>query len=512
MTSTYESREWNTSLTGLMRFFMYYSIFVLDASRQTLDVWAIQQDIRNITDHQAIILRLNTFHTSSPVESWHVTDNGQHILVASNRKKWELDAQERLVEICHARKVNATAEKLYASFAPLCETPFGDPKPVSYSDFVYMLSMCSRDTYCPSFGDIPRSFVSSVRAQIAPDAPGLLKECEKGYFCRNGLKRICPPGFICPKQRTITPTRCETVPGLNNQTCFQEGLTQIEACPAGFVCLGVDVPPVPAPPGHYVDAKNPQGPGFVCPDNGTFCPLAAGNPAPECPPGFACPSSSAIYPTLCFTSYDMNGTKINNDTSYCPKGSSSVQLCPAGFVCQVPWERVKCDPGDYCPEGFQIKQTCAAGRLCRTPSDNEPCPAGFYCPSGTWEPRKCSPLALCAEGSSTQRGWLALSLEFIILAAVLVIYFVVHRIRAKRRRARVEAAAKIKRLNNNLTWRSIPIRLKSLCSPVDLHHLLPSNHHSTIMILWLMSVLRLILSSRILSSRFLAVRRPFCKP
>eukprot|EP01122_Echinamoeba_exundans_P008907 TRINITY_DN3033_c0_g1_i1.p1 TRINITY_DN3033_c0_g1~~TRINITY_DN3033_c0_g1_i1.p1 ORF type:complete len:1080 (-),score=122.26 TRINITY_DN3033_c0_g1_i1:24-2777(-) len=223
--NTFHSNKWNTSLTSMMGYFMYHAHFFLDDSRQSLELWAVQQDIRNITDHRTTVRRLNTFHTSSPVESWHVTDNGQHILVASNRKKWELEAQERLVEICHERKVNTTAEKLYSSFAPLCETPFGEPKPVSYSDFVFMLSMCSRETYCPSFGDIPRSFVTTVTASAAPDgkyaiAPGLLKECEKGYFCRNGQRRICPRGFVCPAAKTITPTLCETILGLNNQTYF----------------------------------------------------------------------------------------------------------------------------------------------------------------------------------------------------------------------------------------------------------------------------------------------------
>jgi ABC-type multidrug transport system ATPase subunit len=131
-----------------------------------------------------------------------------------------------------------------------------------------------------------------------------------------------------------------------------------------------------------------------------------------------------------------------------------MELCPAGFVCEVPWEKKQCEPGEWCPEGSQIRQTCPAGRVCRTPATNDICPGGYFCPTNTWEPRKCSPLALCTEGSSAQRGWLALSLEFAVLAIVLVIYYVVHRVRATRRKARVEAALKQRKANNRFLLRS----------------------------------------------------------
>jgi ABC-type lipopolysaccharide export system ATPase subunit len=437
-----------------MQSFLYSAFFVASEDGTHMDVLGVQQDMRQYPKIEYVTAAMNSFDFPSPLDAWTVTPNGQHIFLATARHQWELASQARLVEICQARETNETARQLFAQYEQLCSTPFGAPKPASYADFVFMLSMCSQNTYCPEFARFPPSGMDyGLNVTDAPlgfytPAPGILRQCEPGNVCRSGKRTPCPRGFVCPNRGMTVPQPCHGTPGIFNVTCFEEGLSAYKPCPDGFVCLSVDYPPVPAPAGRYVLPGRPAGPGILCPANGSYCPLAATYPPPLCPAGFYCSDPAVLYPVPCPTAYDANFTQIANYTSYCPNGTAEARHCPAGYFCPVPWELRKCDLGDFCPEGSQKHQSCAAGRLCATPGDSVLCPAGYFCPEGSYEARKCSPLAMCAEGSSTQRGWLALSLEFVILALALVAYFTVRYIRSRRQKASLAASLALKREKN----------------------------------------------------------------
>jgi hypothetical protein len=271
--------------------------------------------------------------------------------------------------------------------------------------------------------------------------PGRLRNCSRGNFCADGKNQACPIGFKCPYDHMSLPIRCEPN-DYHNTTCFQTGLADEMPCPAGFVCKGMDVPPIPIPAGYYlpnITSNAREGPGSRC-YPGDFCALAAPDPPPKCPEGFFCPNTSIILPEMCPTMYDSKGVQVGNYSAFCPAGSANASACPVGFSCITPLTQTRCQLGQWCPSGSQFPKDCPGGRLCEAPSTNEPCPAGFYCPyahffqflplilidlkplyrGATYNPIRCSPLSLCAEGSQTERRWMALLIESIAIIVVAV--------------------------------------------------------------------------------------------
>ena len=93
-----------------------------------------------------------------------------------------------------------------------------------------------------------------------PSAIGC-RNCEKGFYCKHGIKTECPPGTYCSRYDMSMPLQCwagsyckggsqfnpEPCPektysegryGLNEPNRPLEGWSECKSCPAGFVCDG----------------------------------------------------------------------------------------------------------------------------------------------------------------------------------------------------------------------------------------------------------------------------------
>jgi ABC-type multidrug transport system ATPase subunit len=432
---SFKSRMTNETISAELESFMYNALFIRDSFHR-VHVFGMQEDLRRVNALYSSALdalhvlwvELSSFYSAAKIEAMAIPENGEHAFVATSRQRWEIEAQSRLVEICETRTVNETTKALLRPYEPLCDPPTGlKPAKPSIASFVFFMSMCTSGIYCPSFVSAPSATEKPMLLAQQPEGgtyalfPGKLRNCSKGHFCSDGKEKPCPIGYKCPYERMSLPIRCEPDPQFRT-TCFNQGLADEMECPNGFVCTGMDVPPTPAPPGFFLpNSTYREGPGTTCAP-GEYCALAAGDPAPSCPGGFACSDPSSILPEMCFTEFDEHGTRVGNGTSYCPAGTAIAALCPAGFYCTTPAEKVACDPGQECPAGTQVARECPAGRLCADPKGSVPCPAGFYCPQGASSPIRCSPLSLCAEGSSQERRWLALLIESIAIVVAGISY------------------------------------------------------------------------------------------
>eukprot|EP01122_Echinamoeba_exundans_P004415 TRINITY_DN1444_c0_g1_i2.p1 TRINITY_DN1444_c0_g1~~TRINITY_DN1444_c0_g1_i2.p1 ORF type:complete len:1867 (+),score=179.30 TRINITY_DN1444_c0_g1_i2:376-5976(+) len=457
--------RFGTLISTAQTLFLYDAFFLADGPSRQLHVIGVQQNLRQIDAKLLVFDELRTFDLPSDLSAWDVSFNGQHIFLGARRQKWEIASQARLVEICRLLAKNDTeALQLYSSLESACKSSSNES--VGYSDFVMAISMCQSSSYCPMFAN--GLYTDVAAAGFYTITPGILKKCESGFYCRQGSKLPCPRGFACPREGTFVPQKCWSMYD-QTTTCYEEGLSRPKICPAGFICPTADTPPIPAPPGFFTVAASKYGPGLACNSSGDFCSIGAqGNRS--CPRGLFCASSGDILPGICETAYTQNGTRVNNMTTYCPEGSSWNSPCPAGFVCPVPWQIERCLPGDYCPEGSQVAAKCPSGRFCPTPASSQICPAGFYCPERSWQPFRCSPLALCAEGSTVQRGWLTITIELSSLVILAIVFVVVRRVRANRRRS--QALMSVARRGNN---RFLTYEEALVDEIVDTDPLLPSS-------------------------------------
>lgn len=247
--------------------------------------------------------------------------------------------------------------------------------------------------------------------------------CERGYFCKDGVrspcpagyygdKRLetratcsgaCPPGFYCPLASWNSTAR-----GCRDATIF---------CPRGSAV------PTPVWPGYYsvtstngvnLDGQRPCDLGSFCVDGKRF----------ECPAGRYGDKTAETSPLcsgLCARGY------------YCPKGSLSSMQSECGgddFICRTGspkpqtvlqgyytigltnstrfYQRL-CEPGYFCRHG--IRYQCPAGTYGATSGLSTPlcsgkCAPGYYCPSYPGLPsvsqtqNECgSSLTYCPEGT-----------------------------------------------------------------------------------------------------------------
>ena len=88
--------------------------------------------------------------------------------------------------------------------------------------------------------------------QVCPDSkyqnPSSMgcQYCEKGSYCKNGIKNECPPSFFCPHDRMSEPYQCfqgyyckgsQFEPTRCPVKQYSEiGWSECDSCPAGFHC------------------------------------------------------------------------------------------------------------------------------------------------------------------------------------------------------------------------------------------------------------------------------------
>ena len=212
--------------------------------------------------------------------------------------------------------------------------------------------------------------------------------CEAGYFCKKGIKFICPSGYYGSLTRE-TRNLCEGLcsagyfcpPGSTSPFQYACG-TPSRICPEGS---GI---PIIVPSGNYSDENESKllrttqyscQPGYYCPGDGNRykCPpgrygdsygLTTSECSGLCSHGYYCKEGSSSSQEY----------KCGNATVYCPTGSSSPSLAHAGFYTintginareQSLWDKsnstrsaeIPCDPGWYCENG--INYPCPPGKL-----------------------------------------------------------------------------------------------------------------------------------------------------
>lgn len=163
------------------------------------------------------------------------------------------------------------------------------------------------------------------------------RDCEKGYYCENGQRFLCPSGSFGAIAR------------LSNSTC--SGL-----CAAGYYCRD----------GSTIPTQN------LCGNESVYCPIGSSLPLVS-PPGY----------------YTVDEREL--ETLVSSKRRVAIQPCPFGHYC-LNGIKTPCSGGSYgnsaqlsnigcsgiCPEGW----FCPPGTV--DPFSN-PCSASaeFYCPKGT---------------------------------------------------------------------------------------------------------------------------------
>ena len=146
------------------------------------------------------------------------------------------------------------------------------------------------------------------------------------------------------------------VPGGTAAADKQAGSSQCFDCPKGYKCEAganrATHPPIPCPPGEYVESANPS----VC---------------LKCTAGFECPGGLFIYPPA---TGDLPNSVRPAQKRVCPIGTfapvvgfSKCQPCPAGFACLDPAiYPIPCAAGTagaemYSLEGWAYCSLCPAG-------------------------------------------------------------------------------------------------------------------------------------------------------
>lgn len=195
------------------------------------------------------------------------------------------------------------------------------------------------------------------------------KKCEKGNYCREGVKLACPAGTY------------GDVEGLEDDAC--SGL-----CPPGFYSTLGSEECMKCSAGRFGNSsglRTPECSGECSP--GFYCPASAVNTHPrmfECPPGLYSPHA---------------GMRTKECSRLCAGEDFCVQTttCRAGFYCPAAaTEELDCGGSDrYCPagsanytlvsEGYftvgsatsEVNASDEAGFLNQVAQRE--CPPGFYC-------------------------------------------------------------------------------------------------------------------------------------
>jgi ABC-type multidrug transport system ATPase subunit len=406
----------------------YNNLFV--SVSQKLYIYGLQPD--KTTAYDVFFDQLNEFYFLGTIKSIQPSENGMHAFVALTRKFWELEAMERIYNVCQilAGKAGTDKDREFFAASPendklvaMCSEPIRLP---SLNDFFQYIGVCPPQLFC--FSLVKPVFTAVGQGYYSPDS--FRKEpCPPGFFCPQtmGHKMSCPPGYICPEEAMSSPRRCPFSVA-QTFTCSDWEMTQPKPCPPGSLCTVPYFPPIPSPPGYFVSRNGVEPPELTPCHSGDdeceYCPFGQDeNISRLCPNGLYCPDSSQLLPSFC-------GTVINNQSSsvlvqYCPEGMCLPSLCPAGYYCNVT-HKFPCDPGFYCPMGSGVQLPCPAGSYCKTPAQKAECPEGYYCPEGSIFPNECSRIEICPPGSQApffSFGGVLL-IAIVLLLLVFLRYFV----------------------------------------------------------------------------------------
>ena len=141
--------------------------------------------------------------------------------------------------------------------------------------------------------------------------------CSAGSYCpdESPWDVPCEAGMYCPD--TTTAINCTQNDNDGYAISCPAGSTSESLCDPGYYC------PTPA-------SQIPCPAGYVCPNNGTLLY------SDLCSEGFFYPEGSS------------EGTECTTSGHYCSEGSSTSDLCDAGYYCPTPAEKRGCEAGLTC--------------------------------------------------------------------------------------------------------------------------------------------------------------------
>ena len=188
-----------------------------------------------------------------------------------------------------------------------------------------------------------------------------------------------------------------------------------------------------------------------------------------------CSAGLACVPTMEIINPDPDPEKLGscipcNNGMNCPVGTISQTIsiwenaCPAGYLCEGPWNKVPCPAGTFCPSGTFLKgmlgstechkypgyycpegtgsrpRICPGGHYCPNSTSKVLCPEGTFCWPGSDRYQECPSLMFCPPGTAQKnRNWIGTMSVGIFLLSIIVLLlsvrFIVDRI-AKWRRMR----------------------------------------------------------------------------
>ena len=212
--------------------------------------------------------------------------------------------------------------------------------------------------------------------------------CPAGYICRdNGTvtPEICPVGTFCPNQTAI-PSNCSA--GTFQNSTGATSSNDCMACIPGNYCPVGSVNPINCAAGTF---KSTSGASTcdVCP-KGQYCGVATVTPN-------NCSAGSYRSTTGGASQSDCDACITGN---YCPSGSITPTTCAAGSYRESTGAQSQddcgaCPPAYYCPSASTTPSACPAGTFRGEPratsaTDCATCITGNYCPSPSYEPTNCS--------------------------------------------------------------------------------------------------------------------------
>ncbi|KAL9655604.1 hypothetical protein ABK040_002268 [Willaertia magna] len=372
------------------------------------------------TQAQLTIVSLNNLDSMGKITDLYISENNQHLFISVSRKQWELESIKRYGLICETLKTDPDNVFL-KPFADECKEI--TPPSINENQFALISSSCLNGKLCSYFTrnlmrqDIePGNFVYRSMTEIP---------CLMGSYCIFGYRIPCPVGYMCPDFGLSAPTKCSGSIGYD--TCYNDQLTSPYPCPNGTICTTEFTLPIPASPGHFL-LKTDVGNGTVlinglqkC-SEGFYCNLGRevivtpGNLTLDsllCPANTWCTNSTVMLPKICSTH--------NGSMDYCPPGTTSEQLCPAGFYCESPDAIKPCSQTQYCPPGSFTYEVCPDGYYCPNASLKIVCPEGYFCRQGSTQASPCSWFfSSCPEGSSSDRMTVA-GLVVVVAIAILIL-------------------------------------------------------------------------------------------
>ncbi|KAL7555220.1 hypothetical protein ACHAWF_018965 [Thalassiosira exigua] len=191
----------------------------------------------------------------------------------------------------------------------------------------------SVDVYCPVGNVLPTPVsVGYYTTGGDEETRGAQEQCEAGFYCVGGVKRICPKGFFCPDPGMAAPIEC----GNSTVFCEEGALTPTRVHTGYFSVGGTNT----TRHGQEIASK-----GFWA-SNGIVKACAEGHYGDEeglsddscsgtCRGGWYCPEASISSMQIA----------CGGEDRFCPPGSARPEQVQVGYYTST--EEEPCRPGTY---------------------------------------------------------------------------------------------------------------------------------------------------------------------